>query len=404
MKNDSKAEMVSIGGRIQLRYIGTISIFLIFLISLMGSGFAQESVSEKKANLEKTKKKIQVQKKQLESLKGKEITILKNLTQIDQKKSQLQGQKGGLEKNIQGLSEEIKKTSNSIDVREKKISERRGSISNQLRDLYMHGEMNYMKIFLASATFDDLNQKQFLVRQWVENDRKKIRGFQDEAYNLQLEKQSLENTKIQKRKDLGELEQTEKEILQEKASKKKLLTMVKNQKDYYQKSIEELEQASKNLETLIKQFKSKPVQKGEAGGVSSSRFSQMKGRLLLPVKGTIEKKYGPYVDPKLHVNLYQKGIDIRAPEGATVNAVFDGKVVYADWFAGYGKVVIIDHDAGYFTLYAHLSDILVSINQEVTVGDNIGKVGETESLKGPYLYLELREKGVTVNPLPWFDR
>lgn len=273
MKNDSKAEMVSIGGRIQLRYIGTISIFLIFLISLMGSGFAQESVSEKKANLEKTKKKIQVQKKQLESLKGKEITILKNLTQIDQKKSQLQGQKGGLEKNIQGLSEEIKKTSNSIDVREKKISERRGSISNQLRDLYMHGEMNYMKIFLASATFDDLNQKQFLVRQWVENDRKKIRGFQDEAYNLQLEKQSLENTKIQKRKDLGELEQTEKEILQEKASKKKLLTMVKNQKDYYQKSIEELEQASKNLETLIKQFKSKPVQKGEAGGVSSSLFS-----------------------------------------------------------------------------------------------------------------------------------
>jgi septal ring factor EnvC (AmiA/AmiB activator) len=84
--------------------------------------------------------------------------------------------------------------------------------------------------------------------------------------------------------------------------------------------------------------------------------------------------------------------------------VFDGKVVYADWFAGYGKVVILDHDAGYFTLYAHLSEIMVSINQDVTVGDDIGKVGETESLKGPYLYLELREKGVTVNPLPWFDR
>jgi peptidoglycan hydrolase CwlO-like protein len=179
------------------------------------------------------------------------------------------------------------------------------TISQQLRDLYMHGEMNYMKMFLASATFDDLNQKQFLVKQWVDNDRKRIKNFQDEAKNLTLEKNELEDKKSRKKKDLGELESTEKEILQEKAAKKKLLSMVKNQKEYYQKSIDELEQASKNLETLIKQFKSKPATKS-SGAPSSSRFSQMKGRLLMPVRGPIEKKYGPYVDPKLHVNLYQK--------------------------------------------------------------------------------------------------
>jgi septal ring factor EnvC (AmiA/AmiB activator) len=179
--------------------------------------------------------------------------------------------------------------------------------------------------------------------------------------------------------------------------------MVKNQKDYYKRSIEELEQASKNLETLIKQFKSKPASKN-APSTGSSQFSLMKGRLLLPVRGTLEKKYGPYVDQKLNVSLYHKGIDIRAPEGAAVSSVFDGKVVYADWFSGYGKVVILDHDGGYFTLYAHLREATVSINQEVTIGDEIGTVGDTESLKGDYLYFELREKGVTVNPLPWFDR
>lgn len=375
----------------------------VLLLTLVNLGFAQETLSDKKEDLEKTKKKIQVQKKQLESLKGKENSILSNLSQIDQKKSILQGQKGGLEKNIKNLEGEIQKTNSSIESRKERISQKRGTISQQLRDLYMHGEMNYMKMFLASATFDDLNQKQFLVKQWVDNDRKRIKNFQDEAKNLTLEKNELEDKKLRKKKDLGELESTEKEILQEKAAKKKLLSMVKNQKEYYQKSIDELEQASKNLETLIKQFKSKPATKS-SGAPSSSRFSQMKGRLLMPVRGPIVKKYGPYVDPKLNVNLYQKGIDIGAAEGAIVNAVFDGKVVYADWFAGYGKVVILDHDAGYFTLYAHLSEIMVSINQDVTVGDDIGKVGDTESLKGPYLYLELREKGVTVNPLPWFDR
>lgn len=385
---------------------GKTVLLLILSFVFCGSVWAKnkdKSIDQKKEDLEKTKKKLEAQKQQLESLKGKEESILKKLGQIDQKKATLQAQKGGLEKNIKGIDGEIQKTGLSIDQRKDRIAQRKTSISRQVRDLYIHGEMNYMKVFLASTSFDDLNQKEFLVRQWVEHDRKKMTSFQDEARNLMREKNDLEDKKDKKKRDLGELEKTESEILQEKSSKKKLLTMVKNQKEYYQKSIEELEQASKNLETLIKQFKtSKPVIKDEP--VGNSRFSQMRGRLLLPVKGPIDKKYGPYEDAKLHVKLYQKGIDIRASEGTIVNSVFDGKVVYADWFGGYGKVVIVDHDAGYFTLYAHLSEIMVSINQAVTIGDDLGKVGETESLKGPYLYFELREKGVTVNPLPWFDR
>lgn len=392
-------------GRIERRCAGITRCFLVFLFLVIGTVNA-DTIKDKKADLEKTKKKIQNQKEQLESLKGKEDSILKKLSQIDQKKAALQSQKGSLEKSIKGIDGEIQKTGSSIESRKERISQRKGSISNQLRDLYMHGEMNYMKMFLASTSFDDLNQKQFLVRQWVEHDRKKISNFQDEASNLIREKSELEDKKTKKKRDLGELEKTEIEITQEKSSKKKLLSMVKNQKEYYQKSIEELEQASKNLETLIKQFKSKPAPKDKdnSGPVGNSRFGQMKGRLLLPVRGNIEKKYGAYEDTKLHVKLYQKGIDIRASEGTVVNSVFDGKVVYADWFAGYGKVVIVDHDAGYFTLYAHLSEILVSINQTVTIGDDLGKVGDTESLKGDYLYFELRERGVTVNPLPWFDR
>jgi septal ring factor EnvC (AmiA/AmiB activator) len=377
---------------------------LIFAVVLAGQVHAQ-SVNEKKQDLEKTKKKIQSQKQQLKTLEGKEDSILKKINQIDQKKAQLQGQKGGLQKNIKTLDGEIQKTSTSIDQRKQNIAQRQGTISTQLRDLYMHGEMNYMKMFLASASFEDLGQKQFLVRQWVDHDRKKIANFQDEARNLSIEKNQLEEKKSVKKRDLSELQKTENDILQEKTSKKKLLTMVKTQKEYYKKSIEELEQASKNLEALIKQFKSKPASKSTtSGGGGSSRFSQMKGRLLMPVRGNIEKKYGPYVDQKLHVNLYHKGVDIRAAEGTSVSSVFDGKVVYADWFSGYGKVVILDHDGGYFSLYAHLSETSVSINQQVTVGDEIGKVGDTESLKGDYLYFELREKGVTVNPLPWFDR
>ena len=379
------------------------SLLMVLSSQAMASRSNDKALVEKKEDLEKTKKKIQSQKQQLDALQGKESSIMKKLSQIDQRKATLQDQKGTLQKNIKAIDSELDRTSMTLDQRKQMIQQHSNAVAKQLRDLYMYGEMNYLKIFLASASFDDLNQKQFLVKRWVDRDQKKITNFQEEALNLKVEKGSLEEKKSKKTQDLGDLQKTEQQILDERQSKKKLLTMVKTQKEYYKKSIDELEQASKNLESLILQFKkTKPSKSSEPS--SSSRFAQMRGRLLLPVQGPIEKKYGPYEDTKLHVNLYQKGIDIRAKEGTEVNAVFDGKVAYADWFSGYGKVVILDHDNGYFTLYAHLSKIDVEMGQSVTIGDNVGEVGDTESLKGDYLYFELREKGVTVNPLPWFDR
>ena len=116
----------------------------------------------------------------------------------------------------------------------------------------------------------------------------------------------------------------------------------------------------------------------------------------------IERAYGAYTDQRLQTKVYHKGIDIRVPPKTLVKAVFDGKIAYADWFVGYGKIVIVDHDGEYFTLYAHLSDILKSVGDQVVVGEPIAKVGDTGSLKGAYLYFELRKKGISENPEPWF--
>jgi septal ring factor EnvC (AmiA/AmiB activator) len=67
-------------------------------------------------------------------------------------------------------------------------------------------------------------------------------------------------------------------------------------------------------------------------------------------------------------------------------------------------VVIIDHGGGYFTLYAHLSSTLKSVGDLVVVGEPIARVGDTGSLKGAYLYFELRKKGISEDPWPWFSK
>ncbi|MEZ4846547.1 MAG: hypothetical protein R2877_06300 [Bdellovibrionota bacterium] len=231
---------------------------LAFILLFTWTQVHGESLSDKSRIWKKPKRKFRFKKQQLKTLKARKARSQK-LTQIDQKKPYFRG-KRWLEKNIKVIDGEIDKTSSSIDQCKAKHSERKGSISSQLRDLYMHMvEMNYMKMFLASASFEDLGQKQFLVRQWVEHAIGKSRIFRMKR-NLTIEKEQLEE-KSAKKKDLSKLQKTESEIQQEKVSKKKLLSMVKKNQKVYYKSIEELEQASKNLETLIKQFKSKTGEK-----------------------------------------------------------------------------------------------------------------------------------------------
>ncbi|GBD28854.1 Murein hydrolase activator EnvC [bacterium HR31] len=74
-------------------------------------------------------------------------------------------------------------------------------------------------------------------------------------------------------------------------------------------------------------------------------------------------------------------------------------MVYAGWFGGYGKLVVVDHGGGVATLYGHLSSILVSLGQRVGEGDLVGRVGSTGYSTGPHLHFEIRVSGRPVDPL-----
>ena len=81
-----------------------------------------------------------------------------------------------------------------------------------------------------------------------------------------------------------------------------------------------------------------------------------------------------------------------------------GEVVYADFNGGYGLMVILDHDGGDYSLYAHLDRATVSIGQQVDGGQAIGTVGESGSLVGPKLHFEIRQGGRAVDPIGWLRR
>lgn len=158
---------------------------------------------------------------------------------------------------------------------------------------------------------------------------------------------------------------------------------------------EDLREAKRRLDREMAR-----LAKARRGGV----FAKRHGSLRMPTVGFVEVPFGKVVNAKFGTVTQHNGLDIRAPRGSEVVAVEKGRVAYAAWFRGYGNLVILDHGDGYHTLYGHLDAFEVEPGGDVEAGQRIGTVGETGSLKGPFLYFELREDGKPSDPMPWFAR
>ena len=158
--------------------------------------------------------------------------------------------------------------------------------------------------------------------------------------------------------------------------------------------VKDLEKAEAELAALVAELKATSTELG---------LRARKGHLPFPTSGIVEVGFGKVVNPRFNTVTVQKGVDIRAAAGAPVRSVGVGTVAYAGWLKGYGNLVIVDHGANYHSLYAHLQDISVDVGVEVEEGEDIATVGDTGSLKGSYLYFEIRKAGQAVDPLPWLE-
>ena len=122
------------------------------------------------------------------------------------------------------------------------------------------------------------------------------------------------------------------------------------------------------------------------------------GQLMYPTIGPVTSNFGWRTHPILGTERFHSGIDFGADYGSLVYASERGRVIYADWYGGYGNAVIIDHGNGMTTLYAHCSELYVKDGDMVEKGQPISAVGSTGFSTGPHLHFELRANGEPLDP------
>ncbi len=354
----------------------------------------ESSIKTHQDKLEVIEEKITTAEEKIESSSEKEVTILGNLELLDRDISSKRRNIRTLRTKETVLVKAIAQSEDDLAlIREEKALVRRRLV-NRAVALYKAGNVRYLKVILESSGVDDVQRRHHYMTRVMNYDAELFARTADlyarekeEVSRLRSDKEQLTSTRRKLEGDLAGLSRR-------RRKRDLLLAQVRNVKDRNTRLLRELEASSTRLIQLIEALQ-------RQASTGDSAFPLLKGGLKPPVSGKIIVDFGRNRNDRFNTYTLSRGITIQSAEGTPVKSVYRGKVLFADWFRGYGRIIILDHGGGYYTLYGHLSALHVEVGREIEADEVIGLAGDSGSLEGPALYFEIRYHGKPVDPKPW---
>ncbi|MCU0614585.1 MAG: peptidoglycan DD-metalloendopeptidase family protein [Desulfobacterales bacterium] len=296
--------------------------------------------------------------------------------------------------NSEILSKELEKSVDSLHEYAKK----------RLVALYKMNRLGTLSILSSADSFSELLfRRQALERIFSHDEEIRKNLIQDQARLNEV----LAKIKIRKEKKLEletELKNQIANMAQERKKRSEVLAEVRRKKSLEQELIKAYQQAAVVLDNTILSLNAESDDAGFKKFTTDKPFDSFKGLLNMPVNGTIIARFGSYKDKRLNVERFNSGITVHADRGEPIRAVKDGLILYAGWFKGYGKMIIVDHGQHYYTVYAHAEELFKDKGDPVESGEVIATVGDSGTISGPELYFEVRHYGKPVDPLEWIRK
>lgn len=326
-----------------------------------------------------------------QELKLAELQIAESATQLNQTDNALTTTR----EDIAELESEKKSTQGTIDKQQR-------SLANQIKSAFMAGNYDFAKMIFNQ---DDASKFERLLTyyQYLNKARQEeIKAFRElikTLESLQLQLSEKENQQIV----LIAQQRSQAQRLRERQQARQVtLRNLDAQIKSDQARVAQLEQQEQSLTQAIERAEIAAQRAADAApqSVTLQGLTSLKGQLLAPSSGSIESLFGK----RRQGQVRWKGIVINAPSGSPVNAVADGKVLYADWLKGFGLVTIVDHGEGYMSVYGRNQALLKGVGDNVKAGDTISLIGNSGGQAQSGLYFEIRHKGKALNPSLWLRR
>jgi septal ring factor EnvC (AmiA/AmiB activator) len=276
---------------------------------------------------------------------------------------------------------------------------------------YLDGQQDYIKLLLNNQNPNqaarDLTYYQYIARNraaWLASMRGDLEALDAVSRSTREQREQLASLRTEQLSQKKTLEQ-------EQHARQQMLGKISQQLRQQRREIGRLQRNEQRLAQLIEKI-AKMLAKPKSRSLfrnddlpddrfDGKPFVQLKGKLTLPVTGTVTNRFG---DTRPDSTVRWKGLFLRTSAGQNVKAVAAGRVVFADWLRGFGNLIILDHGKGYMSLYGNNETLYKQVGDVLRGGDTLAAVGNSGGNEDSGLYFELRHESRPLDPLSWLAK
>lgn len=360
---------------------------------------AQSKINSLSKEKKETEEYLSVLRSKIELLQDK-ITSLKN------SRDALQAEIDSIEIKIVKTEQEIEKAQKEIDRKQAEFDKNYEVYCQRLRAMYVSGSVSNLEVLLTCPDMSSMLTRSQMIKSVSEQDSKQLDDLMTKMEEIEAQKKDLEvkNNELNDDKDaleehkqelqasIDEIDASKSELDAEAAECNALMRKLSSQTSEYMEMIETNEEQIREIEDEIR--RAAAAASHGSGSLPGSSGSGS-GQLSYPTDSRSISAGFPYYSG----GGWHGGIDFPVPVGSNIYAAADGTVILVKYLNySYGYYVMIDHGDGLSTLYAHNSQINVSVGEHVSRGQVIAQSGSTGNSTGPHCHFEVRVNGSQVNP------
>ncbi len=365
-------------------------ILLILVLSLTIYPSRETKLKKLNAEIKSITKKI--------SLLNKESgSILNELYKIDLNYKKANSENKRIVHLLSVTNSTIRKKRSEEKKLVKDINRSKKGIKKAVRILNKIGKAGNFKIFSNIKNINQLFRNYYLFISLINKKIDEIGKIKIYLIKLNTIRDELEKEKSR----LGILKKNQREkmseILSAKKAKTTFIDQINSDRKKHLSMLDELNAEAKRLTNLLKE-------KVNVFDLPEIDLKTIKGKLNWPLRGEVISRFGKKRSTRFNTYIFNNGIEIKPSGSMKIKAVFDGVIIFMDYFKGYGEIIIVQHSKDLLSVYGHCSKFLKKKGNYILAGDEIGIAGDSGSTFGDSLYFEIRKNTIAENPISWLKK
>jgi septal ring factor EnvC (AmiA/AmiB activator) len=356
------------------------------------------SEDERQARLQELRATIEQLQQELNTVKSNRDQLLNNLQDSETKIGELNKKVQELRQQLEAKQSQLRQLHSEQEALVSAKKQQQGSVGRQLDAAYRLGQQSGLKLLLNQQDPARLERNLRYYRYVASAQTEQLQAYSATLARLNALEPAIAAEAAAIAEDHRNLREKRDQLVKQQAERKHTLEKLESTISSTDARLKASEEDRRNLEAVLARVaKARSLQLSVPDGA----FADLKGRLPWPTRGRVLHNFG---SSRVAGKMRWQGMLIEAPEGHPVHAVYQGRVVFADYLRGQGLLLILDHGSGFMSLYAHNQALFKKLGDWVDAGEQVATVGASGGQNSASLYFELRYKGEPTDPRPWLKK